>query len=39
MSAKDGIELDRVVFIGRMYFEYVRMFDLDVVRAPERSRS
>ncbi len=29
MSAKDGIELDRVVFIGRMYFEYLRMFDLD----------
>ncbi len=29
MSAKDGIELDRVVFIGRMYIEYLRMFDLD----------
>lgn len=29
MSPKDGIELDRVVFIGRMYFEYLRMFDLD----------
>ncbi len=29
MNQKDGIQLDRVVFTGRTYFEYVRMFNLD----------
>jgi hypothetical protein len=29
MSRREGLNLDRIVFIGRTYFEYVRMFDLD----------
>jgi len=29
MTRANGLQLDRVVFIGRMYFEYLRMFDLD----------
>jgi hypothetical protein len=29
MSRGDGLDLDRIVFIGRTYFEYVRMFDLN----------
>jgi hypothetical protein len=29
MLRTKGLQLDRVVFIGRTYFEYLRMFDLD----------
>jgi hypothetical protein len=29
MNRKTTLDLDRVVFIGRTYFEYLRMFDLD----------
>jgi len=29
MTGTNSLQLDRVVFIGRTYFEYVRMFDLD----------
>jgi hypothetical protein len=29
MSRREGLDLDRIVFIGRTYFEYLRMFDLN----------
>ncbi len=29
MEKRDCLNIDRVVFIGRTYFEYLRMFDLD----------
>jgi ubiquinone/menaquinone biosynthesis C-methylase UbiE len=29
MTGTNGLQLDRVVFIGRTYFEYLRMFDLN----------
>ena len=29
MTRTNGLQLDRVVFIGRTYFEYLRIFDLD----------
>ena len=29
MKAGDFLDIDRVAFIGRTYFEYMRMFDLD----------
>ncbi len=29
MSRQEGLNLDRIVFIGRTYFEYMRMFDLN----------
>ena len=29
MSRGEGLNLDRIVFIGRTYFEYLRMFDLN----------
>lgn len=29
MTRTNGLQLDRIVFIGRTYFEYLRMFDLD----------